>query len=347
MVSGEHESPGDEKVKPDFWRNKKVLITGGAGFIGSNLAEELVRLGSSVRVADNLERGREEYLLPVRGKIDFMKLDLTSREACKKACEDAEIIFHLASKVGGIGYYMQKPGEVIRNNILMDTLVFQAAIETKVERYLYASSAHVYPIELQLSTDSVPIRERQAYPANPELSYGWAKLIGEKMIEYRIQEGSPTRCAIVRLIGAFGKNQDLDLETGSAIPVFCRRVIEYPTRKPFVIWGTGQETRSYCYVVDVIEGMLLSVEKLTGVQLAGPINLGSEGRISMEELARMIIDISGKQIDIVKDLSKQTVIWGQAVDCSEARDLLDGWHPRTSLADALKLTYRHIETRLS
>ena len=227
-----------------FWRGKKVLLTGGAGFIGSNLAVRLLNLGSQVRVVDNLERGNLKYLRPIRDDLEFKQLDLTGQEACRLACQEMEIIFHLASKVGGIGYYLQKPGDVILNNVLMDTLMLQAALEVGVERYFYASSAHVYPLELQFSPESPPIKEEQAYPAHPGLSYGWAKLLAEKQIEYHVEEGMPLRAAIIRLIGAFGPNQDLDLETGSAIPVFCRRAVEYPERQPFIIWGSGIETRS-------------------------------------------------------------------------------------------------------
>jgi len=329
-----------------FWQGKKVLITGGAGFIGSNLAAQLVALGSRVRVVDNLERGKLEYLEPVSNQVEFLQIDLTENRSCEQACRGMEIVFHLASKVGGIGYYLAKPGEVILKNVLMDTLMLQAVLQAKIGFYLYTSSAHVYPIELQLHPDAPPIKEEQAYPANPELSYGWAKLLAEKQIECHIQEGEPLRASIVRLIGAFGKNQDLDLATGSAIPVFCRRAIEYPQRKPFIIWGSGEETRSYCFIDDVVDGMLQSVKKLTEHQLLGPINLGSEERVSIGELAELIVGISGKPIEIVKDTSKPTTIFGQAVDCSKARKLLNGWNPKTSLRAGVEKTYNHVKNRL-
>lgn len=329
-----------------FWSNRKVLLTGGAGFIGSNLAAALVNLGSVVRVADNLERGRLEYLEPVRDKIEFMLLDLTESPACRQAVAGMDIVFHLASKVGGIGFYLSNPGEVILKNMLMDTLVLREALRENIPYYCYASSAHVYPIELQLAADAPPIKEEQAYPANPELSYGWAKLAAEKQIEYQIQEGADLRASILRLVGAYGPNQDIDLQSGSAIPVFCRRAIEYPNTA-FTIWGNGQETRSYCYIDDVIEGMLRSVEKLADYQLVGPINLGKEGRVAIGRLAEMIVEISGKPISIAKDVSKPTTIYGQAVDCSRARDLLDGWSAATTLRQGLERIYRHIQDRLA
>ena len=257
-----------------------------------------------------------------------------------------DVVFHLASKVGGIKYYLQKPGEVFLQNTQIDNFMLQASLQNDVERYLYASSAHVYPIDRQLSPDAPALMEEDALPARPDLSYGWAKLLGEKQIEYVIAEGTKLRAAIVRLIGAYGKNQDLDLETGSAIPVFIRRAIEYPANGAFTIWGTGEETRSYCYIDDVIDGLLLAVEKLEARQLLGPINLGSEGRVKMGGLANQIVEISGKPIEVKKDTSQQTLIWGQAVDCSKAKEALDGWQPRVSLKEGLRKTFRHVEMRL-
>ena len=329
-----------------FWKNRSVLVTGGAGFIGSNLTQRLVELGAKVRVLDNLERGKLEYLKDVLDQIDFQKGDLRASEVCFEICKGMDVIFHLASKVGGIRCYLDKPGQVMTQNVLIDTNMIEAAKAQGVGFYLYASSAHVYPIELQQSPDAPPIREEQAIPAHPELSYGWAKLLGEREIEYTIAEGAELKAVIVRLIGAYGPNQDLDLDTGSAIPVFIRRAIEYPQRKPFVILGTGEETRSYCYISDVLDAMLLAIEKLDNQRLIGPINVGSETRIKIKDLVDEIIDISGKDIEVVNDLSHPTVIWGQVLDCSKAREILDNWVPKVSLREGLEKVYSHIQERL-
>jgi GDP-D-mannose 3',5'-epimerase len=331
----------------DFWRRRKVLVTGGAGFIGSRLVRRLVSLSARVTVVDNLVRGSSENLGGVLDAVQFLQRDLTNQESCLKACADMEVVFHLAARVGGINYYLGQPGEVITQNVLMDALMLQAALACGVERYAYASSAHVYPLELQLTPDAPLIAEGQALPAHPELSYGWAKLLGEKQIEYVVAEGAPIRAAILRLIGVYGENQDADLATGSAIPVFVRRAIEYPARTPFVILGTGEETRSYCYVEDVIDAMLLAVEKLDQSQLLGPMNIGSEDRIKINDLAEEIIARSGKDIEPVHDISHETVVWGQALDCSKARQTLDSWQTRTSLQDGLERVYSHMLRKLS
>ena len=328
------------------WRGRRVLVTGGAGFIGSHLVPELVRLGADVRVIDNLERGKREHLGEWLPRIEFVEDDLRDPGTCGEAMRGVDTVFHLAAKVGGIGYYLEKCGDVLVQNTLIDANVLAAARAAGVARYVYASSAHVYPIELQNDPEARALREEDALPANPELSYGWAKLLGEKQVEYLIAEGVGLRAAILRLVGAYGENQELDLATGSAIPVFTMRAVLYPQHAPFVIWGTGRETRSYCHIEDVVAGVVLAADKLDEQELVGPLNLGSEGRITIENLARAIIRISGKDIPLVKDASKPTVIWGQAVDCSRAKRVLDGWEAKIPLADGLHRSYAHIERRL-
>ena len=329
------------------WKGKRVLVTGGAGFIGSHLVARLVKEGAAVRAIDNLERGKLEYLGQNLEAIDFQLGDLRLASVCQDACRGMDVVVHLASKVGGIRYYLEQAGEVFRQNTLIDHNVWSAALEQEVPRFFYASTAHVYPIELQGSPDAAPIREAQAYPANPELSYGWAKFMGEKLIQFSIEQGCATRAAIARIIGAYGPNQDLDLATGSAIPVFCRRAIEYSRDAPFVAMGTGKESRSYHYVTDTVEAILRSVEKLGSSQLVGPFNLGSEERIGIGELARHIIAISGKPIEIVWETNRPTAIWGQVLDCALSREILDGWQPVISLREGLERCYENISERLA
>src|SRR5215469_2315649 len=330
-----------------FWSGKSVLVTGGAGFIGSHLTPALVAAGACVSVVDNLERGKKEALQAVWREITFHEADLLDRQVAHRVCSSQDVVFNLASKVGGIGYYTQRPFEVLETNLQMDGNVLGAVLACAVSFYFYASSAHVYPIELQLDAEAPSIREDQVLPAHPELSYGWAKLIGEKRIEYALAEGKPVRASVARIIGAYGPNQDFDLATGSAIPVFIRRAIEYPRLSPFRVLGTGNETRSYCFVGDIVAGIMTSIEQLSDQPCIGPFNLGAEGRISIGELARTIIEISGKEIAIEFDSGHPTLIWGQALDCSLASRLLQGWRPIVGLREGLELCYRDIERRLT
>jgi nucleoside-diphosphate-sugar epimerase len=330
-----------------FWHQRSVLITGGAGFIGSHLARRLVNLGARVRIADDLSRGRLENIAEIIASVEFIRCDLSDPASALNVCDSIEVVFHLASRVGGIGYYVSRPAEVLVRNILIDALMLRAALICGADRYIYASSAHVYPKHLQMTPDAPRMKEEQAVPASPGLSYGWGKLVGEKELEYTVAEGSLLRVAILRLVGVYGENQDRDLTTGSAIPVFIRQAIEYPARKPFVILGTGEETRSYCYVEDVINAMLIAAEKLSDERIVGPLNVGSNERISIRNLAETIIAISGKPIIPVYNPSHPTTIWGQALDCSQARQRLNGWYPKIPLREGLRRVYEHMLSKLS
>lgn len=328
------------------WKGKRVLVTGGAGFIGSHLVIKLVEMGARVRVVDNLSRGRLGFLSPVANEIEFVKADLTSAAVCEKALRDIEIAFHLASKVGGIGYYMKRPAEVFENNVVMDSQVFIAAKNSGCDRFVFSSSAHVYPKHLQGSYESAALKESDAYPANPAISYGWAKLMTEQMIGYQQQEGCKLKTAVVRIVGAFGENQDFGLETGSVIPVFSRRAIEFPQRSPFTMFGEGRETRSYCYVGDIVDGMIQCVYRLSEVNEIQPLNLGNEGRIRILDVAKLVIEVSGKKIEIQHLPAMESGIKGQAVDLGKTKVELPNWKPKVTLAEGIARTYRDIERRL-
>jgi GDP-D-mannose 3', 5'-epimerase len=329
-----------------YWSQKSVLVTGGAGFIGSHLVPALVSAGARVAVVDNLERGHREFLAPVADRIEFHHHDLLDYPGTLKLCAGRDVVIHLASKVGGIGYYTSKPFEVFEANLRMDGNVLEAVLAQSVPHYFYASTAHIYPIELQQDAEAPPIREDQVIPAHPELSYGWAKLMGEKRIEYAIAEGRKLRASVARIIGAYGPNQDFNLATGSAIPVFIRRAIEYPQLSPFRVLGTGAETRSFCFVSDIVDGILLSTEKLAESSFVGPFNLGAEGRVTIGDLARTVVEISGKDIPIHFDTAHPTLIWGQALDCTLVSKLLGGWHPQVSMKEGLKRCYSDIARRM-
>ena len=324
---------------------KKVLITGGAGFIGSHLTKRLVKDGYDVTVIDNLERGKVEFLEEVISQIKLVYYDLTDYNQIHHLFRDKDIVIHLASKVGGIGTYLTKPYEVMNSNMKMDSNVLRCVIENKITKYFYASSAHIYPKELQTMADSPMIKESDAYPAHPELTYGWAKLIGEKSLEAAVFENSFLDVAIARFIGIYGPNQDFQLETGSVIPVFSHRGVKYPD-VPFRIWGTGTETRSYCYIDDAVNAILVMIAAMDDKRIVGPYNIGKGERCTISDIAETVVAISGKDIEIEYDTTKNTVIWGQWCDCSLIKEEL-GWEAKTSLREGLEVVYNDIKNRLA
>lgn len=322
-----------------------ILITGGAGFIGSNLVKRLVNKNCNITIIDNLERGRFEYIENVSHMINFINADLRNYDEIKDLFKNQDCVIHLASKVGGIGKYVTNPYEIMQSNILIDSNVLKAVVENNIEKYFYASSAHVYPKSLQTTKDSPSIYEFQSFPADPELSYGWAKLIGELLIQAAMKENKFLNVAIVRFIGIYGPNQDFNLETGSVIPVFSHRVLKHPNLN-FDVWGTGQETRSYCYIDDALDCVELILDKMSEIKLVGPLNLGKEERFTISEIANILIKISGKDIKINYDTTKNTVIWGQLCNCNKVKELL-GWEAKTSIEDGIKQVYNDIKNRLN
>jgi GDP-D-mannose 3',5'-epimerase len=322
---------------------KRILVTGGAGFIGSHLVKRLIERGHEVTAMDNLERGKVEFVENIKS-LKLIVCDLTNYEVMQQFFEDKDIVIHLASKVGGIGVYLDKPYDVMKTNMEMDANVLKAVLEHKIDTYFYASSAHIYPKELQMVSDSPMIKESDAYPANPELTYGWAKLIGEKSIEAAIVENDWLKAAIARFIGIYGPNQDYGLETGSVIPVFSHRAIKYP-EVPFKVWGTGKETRSYCYIDDALDCIEKMIEAMDTKQLVGPYNVGKGERCTIEDIAKTAVEISGKDIEVEWDINKKTVIWGQWCDVSKVKEEL-GWEAQTSLKDGMTNVYNNIKNRI-
>jgi len=321
-----------------------ILITGGAGFIGSNLVKRLVNEGYNLIVIDNLERGKIEFIQDYLDKITFIETDLRDYESIKEHFKGVDCVIHLASKVGGIGTYMSKPYDIMTSNIQIDSNVLKCVIENKITKYFYASSAHIYPKSLQTVSDSPLIHESQAYPADPELSYGWAKLIGELSIQSAVKEYDFLNVAIARFIGIYGPNQDFNLSTGSVIPVFSHRAIKYP-EVDFSVWGTGKETRSYCFIEDAIDCINLMVNKMNDLKVVGPLNVGKEERCSISDIANIVVNISEKDINVQYDETKNTVIWGQWCDCKEAKKIL-GWEAKTTLENGIKIVYNDIKNRI-
>lgn len=329
------------------WTHKQILVTGGGGFIGLNLVARLLEDGARVRVAENFERGNSDSLARFGNQIQIVAGDLREAAICRRACRDIDAVFHLASKVGSSDLYRRLPADVLLHNLMLDAQVLQAARYCRVPRYLHASSALVYPLERQSTPDAAPLKEEEAYPPNPANSYGWAKLMAEKALQYAVAQDNDLRGVILRFSNVYGPHQSLDLRRGSIVPVLVRRAVEYPRRAPFFIKGSGQETRTYCYVSDVIEAMLLAMERLDQRRLIGPLNIGNEESIRIIDLARKVIAVSGKHIELVTLPAPPPVTQSQTLDSSRAHALLDGWRPRVSLDDGLRHLYRYAEAELT
>ena len=320
-----------------FYEGKKVLITGGAGFIGSHLAEELVKLGSDVHIADNLSRGSLDNISHIMDKVHFHQVDLTKMENCVELTQGMDCVFHLAASVGGIHFITREHVRCLTPDIMMHVNMLESCRINDVEFFLFTSSACIYRGK---NPGLNRFREDEAIPANPPTTYGWAKLVGELLCKsYYTDYG--IRCSIVRIFNAYGERENLDPKWSHVIPSLIRKAILYPKER-FIVFGDGKQERAFLYVKDCVKGLLLAMVRAGN---ADPINLGSEELVSIGELAKKIIAISGKDIKIEYDLSGPVGVSRYCADTTKMRRVL-GWSPRTPLDLGLKRTYEWAEKKL-
>ena len=319
------------------YKGRRVLVTGGAGFIGSHLVEALLKAGCEVHVADNLSRGSLENLKPFLDKIHFHYTDLTRFENSLFVTRDMDYVFHLAATVGGIHFIRRERVKCLTPDVLMHVNMLEAVRINDVGKFLFTSSACVYR---EKSTTLNVFKEEDAYPANPPTTYGWAKIFGEILCRsYYLDYG--IKCSIVRIFNAYGENENLDPRWSHVIPSLIRKAILYP-RERFVILGDGKQERAFLYVKDCVEGLMLALQKADN---ADPINLGSEEVVTIDTLARKIIAISGKDITIEYDPSGPKGTYRYCADTSKMKRVLS-WRPKTSLDEGLRRTYEWAKRKL-
>lgn len=313
------------------WDDSRVLVTGGAGFIGSHLTELLIDLGCDVVVADDFSRGRIDNIEHLLDEVDLHPVDLTTPEGCIRATEDVEYVFHLAASVGGIHYISRENVGGLTPSVLMNQNVLEASRINGVDRFLFASSACIYREE----HDGLNrFNEEQAVPANPHSTYGWAKVLGEIACQ-AYHEDCAIDCGMVRIFNAYGPRENLDFDSAHVTPAFIRKAIEYPEGE-FVMFGDGSQERGFVYVTDLVEGMIRAMERKVDGE---PVNLGNgEEVVSIQELAQTVVDISGKDIDIEHDLNAPVGTSKYAADTTRMKATLD-WKPETSLEEGLRRTY--------
>ena len=318
-------------------KRKRVLVTGAGGFIGSHLVTYLRAKGYWVRGVDL----KAPEFLPSDAD-EFRLLDLRRWEACREATEGVDHVYALAADMGGMGFISSHHGQILHNNALINLHTIEAARENGVSRYLYTSSACIYPESLQIEADVMPLKEDDAYPADPQDAYGWEKLISERLcLHYREDYGLETR--IVRFHNIFGENGTWTGGREKAPAALCRKIATAKSAgsKVVEIWGDGEQTRSFCYIADCVEG----IYRLMGSDFAEPLNLGQDRMVSINELADIIAKIAG--IDIEKrHIDGPQGVRGRNSDNTKLREVL-GWEPRISLEDGLKNTYTWVESQVA
>jgi len=319
--------------------NLKVIVTGACGFIGSHLTNHLKSRRYYVIAID--KKPTSECFLKLKAD-EIWQLDLrdwSSWELFRHRKIDR--IYHLAANMGGIGYITSVGAPIMKDNTLMNINALEFCRKFNVERIFYSSSACVYPVYKQTEPNVKPLKEEDAYPADPNESYGWEKLYMEKMMEaYSKDYGINVRMArFHNIFGPYGTYKGGKEKAPAAI---CRKVALAKDGDYIVIWGDGKQTRSFLYIDDCLRG----IEMLMDSDYDKPLNIGSDRLVTIEELAKIIIKISGKNLTIKHDLSKPQGVRGRNADLTLIKRVL-GWEPKISLEEGLRRTYEWILGQLS
>jgi nucleoside-diphosphate-sugar epimerase len=312
------------------WQNRKVLVTGGASFIGSNLVNELLKLGARIRVVDDLSSGKLDNIRDLirANKVEFIESDLRKQDVAERAVEGMSTVFHLAADHGGRGY-VDLHQAACAGNLLLDGLVFRACYQAGVEKVLYASSGCVYPNHIQTDPSEILYltEDMVGPPYDADNMYGWAKLMAEMTLRayYKDYGMKSASCRYFTVYGPRG------VENHAVIAMIARAFIG---QDPFVVWGTGNQIRNWTYIDDIVRGTILAAEKIDD---GTAVNLGTMERIRVIDAVHEILRSFGRNPKIEPHPEMPTGPLNRVADNALAKKLI-GWEPKVMFMDGLRRT---------
>jgi GDP-D-mannose 3', 5'-epimerase len=316
-----------------------ALVAGGGGFIGGHLARTLSERGVQVRSVD--KKPLDEWHQIPEG-VETRQLDLSALADCREAVRGIDTVYNLAADMGGMGFIETHKADCMLS-VLINTHLLIAARDANVGRFFFSSSACVYAADKQVNADVTALKESDAYPAMPEDGYGWEKLFSERMCRhFREDFGVETRVA--RYHNVYGVDGTYDGGREKAPAALCRKVAKAALsgRHEIEVWGDGEQTRSFMYVDDCIEGTL----RVTAGDSAVPVNVGSSELVTINQMISIIEQIAGITVKRNYKLDAPLGVRGRNSDNTMIREIYD-WEPSISLADGLERTYRWIFDQLS
>ena len=310
----------------NFYKNKKILVAGGAGFIGSNLVERFLELGVKIRATYHQKRPQI-----LDDKVEYLKVDLTKKEDCRRAVSCVDLVFMCAANTSGAGVIDKTPLVHVTPNVIMNALMLEAAYEAAVKKFLWISSNAVYPV-----TD-YPVKEEDMMKGPPFEKYfgvAWMKRFGEILCEtYSTKIKNPMKTVVARPANIYGEYDDFEWETSHVVPALIRKAVE--RHDPLEVWGDGNDIKDLIYVKDFIAGLLLAMAGLDEFQ---PINVGTGKPVTVKEVLRAILAADGyTNARIVFNASKPTMIPKRLIDVSKAKELL-GFEAQTSIEEGIRRT---------
>jgi GDP-L-fucose synthase len=317
------------KLENNYWYGKQVLVTGGNGFIGSFVAEQLLGHGAHVRVSASTQATSVRFLEHVKDQIDFVIGDLQIPKIARKCVEGVDVLLHLAARVGGIEYNIQHPGSIFRDNMQVFMNILEAARLEGVSRTSITSSACVYPRHCSIPTPEIEGFNDRPEPTNE--GYGWAKRMEEFMAEAYAKEFGMNIC-IARPYNAYGPRDNFDPASSHVIPALIHKIEQ--GHDPLIVFGDGSASRSFLYVEDFARGIVEITEKSPQVQA---INIGTQEETTIMDLVHLILKISGRKLEIKFDHSKPNGQPRRCCDTTLAQKLI-GFKATVSLEEGIART---------